>query len=38
MRVIDRNIDAMVLYKKNIPYIVQKYDENTFLKNDIESY
>lgn len=27
MRVIDRNIDAMVLFKKNIPHVIQEQIE-----------
>ncbi len=38
MRVIDRNIDAMVLYKKNIPFLGQNQGYNEFSKHDFESY
>jgi hypothetical protein len=38
MRVVDRNIDAMVLYKKNIPFLGHSQGYNEFSKHDFESY
>ncbi len=28
IKIIDRNIDAMVLYKKNVPYVGKNQEEN----------